>query len=260
MNFVHLTDLHFGSNKKAERILRKFFDDTVSKLSFDCLIVTGDLGTIAQRQLKTACRNLREAFPDKPIAVIFGNHDYWEKQKGIKHRFRHWPNMLAAQDKILEAYNIHHVNRKGPLIVGDVRISGYDGWYKRLDPPTNDGHWMPEYIGEYPMHQAMSLKAHKDLYQILDMPDDEFKKYKNICLTHFSFEGLGGGHSDYSQNGKHLEFLVNKGFDVICYGHSHMKFVGQLRNTRIYNAGGGVYYDYQKAITCLTPSFIQFPL
>lgn len=239
LRFLLITDLHFGFDKNSFKILTDFFNKLYKEEKFDAVLVTGDLACNQQKQLYTALRELRNCFPDKEIYTIFGNHDYWVHWKDYRHKFGNsWANVIGKQNQHLHENNIYHLQRTGPIKHGNVWLAGYDGWYNRLDPPTNDESMMPEYINGDTAHRHFNKASHKALERII-YSDIDFYNEKSICLTHHSFIGIGGGNQDFSQNYKNLEALYSRGFNVVCYGHSHKRFEGQVNNMRIYCAGGG---------------------
>lgn len=258
--FLQLTDLHFSfpGPKNANSFLVKHLRKVAETEKFDVVIVSGDLGTSKQEHLRTALKTLREVFGEFPIAVVFGNHDYWDRSQLIKYKFGTWDNLIEWQNEQLSKYNIHNLERKGPLEINDINIFGYDGWYLRLDPPTNDGYNMPDYIHGEPMHKYMNAKAHHALQNIFDHPK-YFKSEKKIVVTHFGFDRVFGGNSDYCQSFKNFEMLINDNVNAICYGHSHKRVDAVIRNTRVLNPGGGYkpnrYGEYN-----LDPEHLVFEL
>lgn len=146
-------------------------------------------------------------------------------------------------------HNVHHLE-EGPHVVDDVIVCGFDGWYNRADPPTNDSDRMIGNIEGCPAMVYHSSRAYKELCRVLDTDTDSYRK--SICVSHFppfggDRKGLTERDMSYSANPRYLEPITEK-FDVFCVGHSHMH-VDRIENgCRLLNAGS----DYN------SPRFVIF--
>ncbi|MEZ6138158.1 MAG: metallophosphoesterase family protein [Pirellulaceae bacterium] len=73
IEILHISDLHFGEPFVPE--VAEALIDTIQKLQFDAVVVSGDLTQRARREQFIAARNFLERLPDLPRLVIPGNHD-----------------------------------------------------------------------------------------------------------------------------------------------------------------------------------------
>jgi predicted phosphodiesterase len=195
----------------------------------------------------------REAFGDKPILAVQGNHDFWEyesfhpdcrysqyNKKEITYEF-----MKERHKEWMEKYSIHYLSDKF-FEKDNVIFLGYDGYYNEIPPRSNDYKFMPKEAMGVPIHQYLNKKAHDQLEEIL-FEGSKFKKEgkKIVCCTHFNLiQDYGWEHM--SGNPHYLQSLCNVPFDLILWGHNHKREDIKIGETRICNAGGD--YDIPKAM------------
>ena len=243
MKVLLLTDTHIGYQLPTCRTLLGKHLESVGEDSFDIIIHTGDWISHKQEHWVPMFKTLRD-FTDKPIYGVKGNHDLWQN--------RDWGRPLTIkelherQEKIWGEYNIHWLGKE-PVTIGDVFITGWDGWYK-TKPWTNDFDNMPEYENGIHVQDILSKKAHKDfekcIYQIRDAKKEG---KKTLLVTHHSLTNYRGGQSDMQGNEKYLDIIKDEDVDVFCYGHSHRREEStEIRengqNLRIFNAGSDYLY------------------
>lgn len=255
VDFALTSDTHYGFNHKTHRIHERFLtilSEAVEADGVKCVIHAGDWSCNKQDQFYRTMKMFRKYIGEEiPIACVRGNHDFWDHVDGYKvARKRHFGELSNIHRSWFEEHNIHHLET-GPLVVGDVIVCGFDGWYGRADPPTKDAEKMIDNIEGCPGMMYHSSRAYKELSRVLDTDISDYAKA--VCVSHFP--PMGGDWKNgydpkdvsFSANPKYLKPITDK-FDVFCMGHSHGHVNRIENNCRLMNAGS----DYN------TPRFLLF--
>lgn len=232
MKAILTSDLHYGCAPTNANTLEKFFKTVRTAIEtegVDLLILAGDLASHKQRHFRNLL-TLAKKYVDKiPIVVVRGNHDFWDDadDKDKDAGFRSYASINQAQIDFMKKVGVHHLE-DGPLLIKDVLICGFDGWYNHVDPPTNDKYRMPQ------MHEGVSLmtylsnRAWKMFDECLKLDTEGCRA--SVIVTHFNPYIFGKGYRSYvpdpkidaamSANPKFLDEMRGK-FDVLCCGHTH---------------------------------------
>ncbi len=238
------SDTHYGFNHKTHQRHENFLktlQDTIESDDIKCVIHAGDWSVNKQDQFYHTMKMFRKHIdPSIPIAAVRGNHDFWDLPDGYKiKRKRMFGELQNLHREWFEEHNIHHLET-GPLVVDDVIICGFDGWYGKADPPTNDEERIIGTVEGCPAMVYLSSRAYKELDRVLDTDTDDYAKA--ICVTHFPpFGGDWKNGADakdisFCANPKYLQPITEK-FDVFCMGHSHQR-VDRIDNyCRLLNSG-----------------------
>jgi len=235
------SDLHFGHGDKTVKYLNKFLENVFCE-NPDIIIIAGDLISNKQPQMPKLFKILREWFISTPILVVLGNHDfydYFSKSRARFHRRLAYGEMRNDHRKYFKKFNIHYLS-DNPFVKDGVAIFGFDGYYKKIPPDTNDPINMPTTARDVPIHTYLNWKAHKKLDKIL-LDVEEYKEHKKICVTHFPPYSKQPSYAFMAGNFSYLDFIVEK-FGHLIVGHSHQREDWTYRNCRIINPGS----DYDK--------------
>lgn len=226
-------DLHYGFDGKTDAKMHKFFKKLNMEI-FDVLIIAGDMISDKQRQFQALFKLIRRYIPEKPILVVRGNHDFWDKENNPKLSFK---KLIEDQQQYFYEYNIHHLEF-GPFMIGDVIITGFDGWYHDTNPPTNDAYYMVLDINGVPIHKYLSKKADDDFINVMGM---DVSNKKSICVTHFPSFSRDAYSKQLNANSKYMDHLTMK-FDMLIIGHSHAECDIMYDRCQVINVGS----DYNR--------------
>jgi len=121
MKILFTADLH---------LFRATRDHTLSKIREwvtgsqpDALVVAGDLSS-AQEAGETL-RMLRESFPNGPIAVCLGNHDFWVHD-AVRHEFGSLPDVIHRfWAPAAKAFDVALLDNENLLLPGVTIVGGY---------------------------------------------------------------------------------------------------------------------------------------
>ena len=153
------------------------------------------------------------------------DQDSWNKKNKHYNKKVTYEQMKITQREWFKELNIHYLQDSEYLYKDEVIFYGYDGWYYKLPPPTNDIHWMPPLAKCCPIDQYLRYRADKTLDAIL-MSIDGIKQnmphLKVVCVTHHSLLSDKKEYEAFCGNPKHLDFL-SENFDYVFYGHSHQE-------------------------------------
>ncbi len=108
MKLLVLSDLHL-----SHRTFAPTHDGSRIDAKADVVVLAGDLDDGLG-----GIRWARESFPDKPIVMVAGNHEFYEK-----HWFRHVDDMREAA----KAYDVNFLEAEGIDLAG-VRFLGCTLW------------------------------------------------------------------------------------------------------------------------------------
>lgn len=244
VKFVLTSDTHYGFNDKTHRRHENFLTTLWEAIEIDeiaCVIHAGDWSVNKQDQFYRTMKMFRKYIDIRiPIVCVRGNHDFWDYADGYKVRHkRQWGELSRIHREWFKEMNIHHLE-EGNMVIDDVIVCGFDGWYGIGNPPTNDEAMMIGNIEGCPSMVYHSSRAYKELMRVLDTDIDSYAKA--ICVSHFPpFGGdYKNGHDPkdlrYSANPRYLDPITEK-FDVFCMGHSHGRVDRIENNCRLLNCG-----------------------
>ena len=231
MRLAITTDTHYGYSNNTSRIHEKFLKKLSSE-SFDVLVHCGDIASHKQKQLYRSLAMFRNYLGSVPILFVLGNHDYWDLESWNQNNPRFnkkipYEDMRETQRNWFQELGVHYLQDSNFNFNDEVIFYGYDGWYKDLNPPSNDKLWMPPTVRDIPINSYLNKRAYSSLSKILDDSSkviNENPHIKLVCVTHHSLTS----YREYSTVGdsmggdpRHLDFLsVN--FDLVTFGHSHI--------------------------------------
>jgi DNA repair exonuclease SbcCD nuclease subunit len=239
MKHILTSDLHSNFSKNTPRILEKFFNEMnkdIKEQDIKALIIAGDLASSKQKDLTTLFKIIRKRI-DIPVIICRGNHDFWDQDnKSID-----YTKMIENQSNLFTKYNIKHIDEK--LVIDDVLICGFDGWYWKIDVNTNDRNFIPLSIEQKDPFVYLSNKAYNDLDCLLN---EDLSKYRaKVLVTHFPPFTDNIRYSQYCANSNYMLPICNN-FDILCVGHSHRKNDFMEGNCRVLNCGSD--YDNPKYV------------
>lgn len=228
MRALITSDWHFGySHDTCDRI-RTMLMDGMNK-GFDIMIIAGDVASNDPRQLEKAFKHTREIV-DKPILVVYGNHDYWSKYYySIK-------TIEEKHEQSCKDYDIHYL-ACNPYYGDDFTIFGFDGWYGNPDPDTNDYNWMSKEFGSSAnLHRHFFEKQNKQFGKCI--MGEVSTTSVNVLVTHFN---LFPGHFDIDYMGGYFPIgdIALERFSHIVYGHNHKFDYFPKKGVTVINPGSG---------------------
>lgn len=218
---------------------RPIVDKFINELpECEILAIAGDL-TQGVEQMEPFLKMLRLTLPDTDIAVVMGNHDFWDSGVTTGAFF----DALVYIQKLFKDYDIYDLN-DACMVLDDIIMYGFNGWYCATDPPTNDRFYMPPKIENVPMNDYMYHRAVESVGMIIDSVrelDDAEKKTK-IIMTHFNLDDteLGGGSM-------WLQSLSDE-FDILLEGHTHRELETSDCGIKRYNAGSDYGFPKYKLV------------
>lgn len=225
MKIMLTSDTHYGVDGKSANKQKKFWKkvgEAIEAEGVKLLILAGDMASTRQRHLLRTLELVNEHVKCE-IVVIRGNHDLWDgpdpkdKEAGKRSLNRLW----ELHRTWFKQHHIHHLE-DGPIVIEDVIICGFDGWYGTANPPTNDKHWMPEFHEGCPVMPFLSNRAWKKFEECLDLDVSPYRK--SIIVTHHNPYPYGKSYApDAMDMGANAQFLpeMREKFDVLCCGHTH---------------------------------------
>ena len=257
MKFLYSSDIHFGFSERTSAIHESLRKRELSLLEFDAIIIAGDLGSAKIGHFESACKFLRKVAGERPIFVVLGNHDFWdksilsfaflkEKQRAILSRY----NIINLQD--LVDNKLSGVNA-APAEIDGVVILGYTGWYRALTPQTNDHKHIPGFInydGSNLQLSKLSDQSIAEVSELAELAKDEGKQV--VVVTHFgTYDKDPSFKAEYGGNTAHFAMIDGKA-DLFLFGHSHHGLdVTTDKGTRVFNVGGD--YDLPKYVVLEIP-------
>lgn len=267
MKVMLTSDTHYGTQGNSASKQRKFWrkvGETIEKEGVKLLIMAGDMASHRQRHLLRTLELVNE-YVKCEIVLVRGNHDLWdgEDKKDKAAGTRSLNQIWELHRTWFKHFHIHHLE-DGPLVIDDVLICGFDGWYATSNPATNDKHWMPELHEGCPIMPFLTNRAWKKFEECLDLDTSKYRK--SILVTHhnpYPFspykdykprpvkELLEQGIT-YTGHGANIRFLpeIAEKFDVLCCGHTHGYKNDTTEGIQIYNSGS----DYNN------PKFLIFEI
>ena len=212
-----ISDPHYGFNDKTHEIWMMFLKECSEK-RVDGWILAGDIGMRSLDGLRRALKLFRSYIPRPiPVGLVWGNHDFYDYES------KTLLETAKAHATMLSETSIQHLST--PLIIDDVIIAGFDGWYepaytaekgKHIQDFTNDHEWMPKLIEGVPMHQYMRERAWKDMNKFLEIDTSSYRKV--VAVTHFPMFTENNNYKAMCANFHWLQPILDKS-DVLCVGH-----------------------------------------
>lgn len=248
MKFILTSDTHYGMDGKTHSKHEKFWRNIKKEIEANdvkALIWAGDLSANKQRQFSRSIEQARHHIKI-PILLVRGNHDFWDAVDAIdKNAYKRSFGLLQnLHAEIFKKYDISHLEN-GPVVIKDVIIAGWDGWYGISNPPTNDDVNMFNDHEGCPMHVFMSNRAWKKFEEVLNLDVSNYRK--SIAVTHFNPYVTDRKWADMCANNKFYDLIKEK-YDVFCCGHNH-QFKDRIEDgCRVLNSGS----DYNN------PKYIVF--
>lgn len=250
MKFLLITDTHYGfshkTHKKHERFLKEAAKAAVEN-NVDAVIHTGDWAACSQHQIPRTWKMFREAFGDKPIYTVRGNHDLWDresfheryrnKRKYLSKRYVTLQQIYKQQEEWAKEHDIWLL-QKHPIEYDDLIIYGFDGWYGK-SPVSTDLDFMPKAVESCPIDRWLFNQAYEELSTILEMA--RFENKKKMLVTHMPphHESLGGTRKLNEHMNASASWLpfITKEFQVVCFGHTHWHVDLEIDGCRFINSG-----------------------
>lgn len=248
MKIALTTDLHRGFDHNTYKMHDKMFLKLAEE-DFDVLVISGDLISSQQKQMESMFKCLRRHFPDIVILVVYGNHDYWDKDSWLTDKVRYqgkprqtFSLMEKEHQRLCGEYDIYYLQdyswryKKG---TEEVLFLGYDGWYNNTNPDTNDKNFIPRFHESAPFQTFLNYRAHKALDGILKEAAEEKeinKDLKLVCVTHFNTYIEDPQYQFMMGCPSHLDFITEL-FDLLLVGHTHHSYDKEHGKCRVVNAG-----------------------
>lgn len=233
MKIALTSDLHYGCTGNSANKIQKMFHK-LNQSDFDVLILNGDLASHTQYHYKRCLETAREII-DRPILTVRGNHDLWDglHRKDKLSNTRNLGQIYQEHEQLYKDLDIEHLDT--PFVQGDISIFGFDGWYHKSDPGTNDEKWMPR---DYQGCQTMTYLAgnsFKDFDRVLDQYD-VFKGTTNIIVSHFPMIQGPNDRHEFNASPRFWPEVKDR-FDIACFGHSHRFMNEMVDGCRVVNCG-----------------------
>ncbi len=243
MKIFLTSDIHYGFDETTHRKLTKWLKECEPLIEqADLMIGAGDWISHKQESFPKVFKLFRDAFKDKDILAVFGNHDCWSID------LHPYEEMRDYQKKIMNDFGIHYLPNNPYIKLAKYTIFGFDGFYSQIPPRSNDPKWMPKVAHGAPIHLYLNHKAHKHFEKILIEARELKEKdpdHKTICVTHFNLK-QDPGWEFMSGNPTYLDFIAEVPFDLLLWGHNHkiedFKHDYMNKCVRVVNAGS----DYNK--------------
>lgn len=254
INFLLTSDTHYGYSKNTHKLHERFLLQLQKEITFHdvkCLIHSGDWACNKQDQFERTMIMFRK-YIDIPIVAVRGNHELWDYRKDkfdpmkgemVRGRKMSWEVMDEKHKQWFKENNIHHLESGGPMVIDDVIICGFDGWYYHMNAPTNDGDMIVSHVGGATSMMYHSKRAYEALDKVLQVDTDPYRKA--ICVTHHTLWVDNPHYASMTGNPSFLPHIKEK-FDVLTTGHSHQYRNDTEDETLILNCGSG--YDKPKYI------------
>lgn len=243
------SDVHAGHTQKTVLIHERFFAEMAEEWAkadgIDALILAGDLISHKQKSMKTLFRTIRNVMPHVPVVACLGNHDYWDEGKyygGSKCRKYTYQELDEMHKEAFGEFNIHRVSAT-PLVIKDVAIVGFDGWYAQHNPNTNDKYWMAYQWDGLDPFAFMIKKAAMEFDTLMGMDLTPYRA--TVGITHFPPFTDHVRYIPYCASMNLMPFMTEK-WDVLCVGHSHKACDFVENDCRVINSGSD--YDHPRYV------------
>ncbi|MEK2647390.1 metallophosphoesterase [Bdellovibrio sp. BCCA] len=247
MKIILLNDQHYGcSGTRSVKIHEQFISLLADKIVFhgvELILVAGDTGTTKQDDLEKFFKLLRSKV-SIPVLIVFGNHCYWDENPPHPLKApRTYHQLRELHDELCREFDLHYLEN-GPFKLRNIQFSGYDGWYRSINPVTNDVDspthaYMRRTIEGVPTHLYLNARAHKECERVLN---EASPVMVNVCVSHFdstTTEQLSHGLDGYDPrrgDNRHLQALSEL-YDFIFYGHTHRAIDEKFGKARILSSG-----------------------
>jgi DNA repair exonuclease SbcCD nuclease subunit len=228
MKYAIMTDTHVGCSVNHNSAVINVIKD-VEKQKPDILIISGDIVSHHIKQRTELFSYLRRVFPNIPILIVNGNHDYWNEENKS-------PQEMEAEFEEIDAcYNILSLNGENDFLFHGVYICGAMLWYHEAEVGTQDYTYIPNYReGSY---KYLVDKAHAEYAKCLARATAYKREIglPTMLITHFPIVKamINPKYKDkvyFGANPKYEEFLDS--IDYVISGHYHTPFVGLASNGR----------------------------
>lgn len=243
---VYLTsDLHRGFSKCTVKIHRKFFErmaeDYAAQPDVAALVLAGDLISHRQKQLPGLFRQIRDCLPHLPVLLVWGNHDFWDKEYFKKD----YEQLLEWRKEHCQQFSMVDLN-DAPVTLQGVTFYGFTGWYQDPHVCTNDSLYMVR-EGEpkpAPLMYWLSKKIYNDFHLVLDQRELQTGG-KSVLVTHFPPELKEMAFARWGDYGapKHFFEPMAERFDAVLYGHTHLAWNGPVGSRKAVFVNSGSDYD-----------------
>jgi predicted phosphodiesterase len=244
MKFLFSSDIHFGFSERTASIHESLRLKRLSSLDFDAVVIAGDLGTAKLAHLESACKFLRRLAGDRPVFVVLGNHDFWDRRVYSFAHIKRRQAEILDRHKITNLETLLEIDNPEAFLrastAAGVTFVGYAGWYATPYPATNDPAHIPEFTKADGSNHALVRRS--DAAARLAGDRAEFARdmgHRVVVVTHFPiFKGDPAWKKDYAGNPRHFDLFDGR-CDVLCFGHSHHRLdVTTEKGTRVLNVGG----------------------
>lgn len=240
------SDWHIGAS--SDKQIKRCIAELKAK-NPDVIVLLGDFngGKYGAKAVRSIIRMVRAEFPDTPIVVCLGNHDFWVAgrkvdrddlvQYSAPRHSRPRPDVWARNYddilKYLKEVGAHFLDEDGPWrsekFPGLV-LFGHTLWYDNKYPPTNDKLYMPVNLGG-DTDAYMYNKGWKAVEAQLDLlkPEDTIR----VFCSHFPVvypNGRFGGDVEYG-GPEWIGNMLRDQFGVRYFlnGHCHQLWEGPSR-------------------------------
>ena len=230
MKIILTSDTHYGHSSKTHRRHEKFLRK-VNNEKPDLLIHAGDWASNRQHQFYRSMKMFKESL-DCPIFAVRGNHDFWQLREKGKSKLS-IEELVRQHEAWFRELGIHHASL-GELKLGGFNFYGFDGWYRSVNPPTNDEAMLPFTNEGLTTMERLTRKAYVDLANLLDTLSGE--KEKRVLVTHFPPFTENPFYRDMNGNENYLP-IFEEHFGYLMCGHSHKECDWEYKSLHIYNSG-----------------------
>jgi predicted MPP superfamily phosphohydrolase len=245
MIVLQLNDTHKGFTENTDKIHKKFFKE-IKQLEFDVLIHCGDMIAAQQKNVEKTFIQLRDAAGDKPVAVVRGNHDYWQnlKSRSPKHGWMSMQEILSSHTELAKKYNIILLDEGETIETDKVFIGGFTTWYHAIKPDTNDFHWMDYFFDDMRTVSEVLIKKQDD--QLSDLGNKLVANTGKIRVVVSHMPVFGNDFDQRYTASYSCQDVLRWECEYYLFGHSHKQHVGSdcFGDTLAYQTGS--HYDKPK--------------